>query len=127
MSVLAGPDELLAVEPDLAGDLRACEPLCRPRIACSVTDLPEPDSPTMPRISPRATSKDDAVDALTMPSSVGNWTRRSRTLQEGVGRRLGGDGLDVDGDALSPGHGHLARRLTARDTGTINSTSPWGR
>jgi len=44
--------------------------------------------------------------------------------QEGIGRRLGGDGLDVDGDALSPGHERSARRSTARDIGSINSTSP---
>src|SRR5215469_1768232 len=55
------------------------EPLCRPRMAWLVTDLPEPDSPTMPRIWPRARSNDRPSTALTRPSVVGKCTRRSRT------------------------------------------------
>ncbi len=35
-----------------------------------VTDLPEPDSPTMPRVSPLRSSKLTPSTALTIPSSV---------------------------------------------------------
>ena len=47
-----------------------------------VTDLPEPDSPTMPRISPRSSSNDSPSTLLTMPSSVGKCTRRSSTTRK---------------------------------------------
>ena len=36
-------------------------------IDCAVTDLPEPDSPTNPTISPRPISKDTSSTALTVP------------------------------------------------------------
>ena len=36
----------------------------------AVTDLPEPDSPTMANTSPRATSNDTPSTARTKPSSV---------------------------------------------------------
>ena len=44
-----------------------------------VTLLPEPDSPTMPSVSPRRSVNERPETALTMPSSVGNCTARSRT------------------------------------------------
>ena len=43
------------------------------------TDLPEPDSPTMPRVLPSSTVYDRSVTALTRPSAVGNLTVRSST------------------------------------------------
>ena len=43
------------------------------------TDLPDPDSPTMPTVSPAATSKDTPRTAWTSPSSVGKVTDRSLT------------------------------------------------
>src|SRR6478735_1140466 len=52
---------------------------CSPRIAELETDLPEPDSPTMPRVLPRSRSNESPSAALTMPSTVGKWTFRSRT------------------------------------------------
>ena len=52
---------------------------CRPRMASEVTLLPEPDSPTMPRVRPRSTANDTPSTARTTPSSVSNRTRRSRT------------------------------------------------
>ena len=86
-------DELLAVQPDLAGDLRPV-PLCSPRIAWLVTDLPEPDSPTMPSVLPRSSVKLSPSTARTRPSSVGNCTRRSRTSRKacGGGERVAGCG-----------------------------------
>ncbi len=47
---------------------------CRPRIVRLVTDLPDPDSPTMPSVLPLARSKESPSTALTMPSSVEKWT-----------------------------------------------------
>ena len=49
------------------------------RTACAVTDLPEPVSPTMPTVSPAATSNETPRTAWTSPSSVGNVTARSTT------------------------------------------------
>src|SRR6266568_7084378 len=43
------------------------------------TDLPEPDSPTMPSVSPCLTSKLTPSTALTTPSSVSKYVRRSLT------------------------------------------------
>src|SRR4051812_2469755 len=43
------------------------------------TLLPEPDSPTTPRVSPRATEKETPSTAFTRPSSVGKLTCRSVT------------------------------------------------
>src|SRR5690349_4382194 len=51
-----------------------------PRIEKPVTVLPEPDSPTRPRISPGATSKSTPSTALATPSLVKKWVRRSQTL-----------------------------------------------
>src|SRR5947209_14281464 len=44
-----------------------------------VTDLPDPDSPTMPSVSPRLRSKLMPSTALTVPSSVSKYVRRSLT------------------------------------------------
>src|SRR5215211_3527597 len=54
-------------------------PLARPMMARLVTLLPEPDSPTMPRVWPGSSEKLTPSTALTTPSSVSKWTRRSRT------------------------------------------------
>ena len=51
----------------------------RRRMDSAVTDLPQPDSPTMPSVSPRASSNDTPSTARTTPSSVSNWVCRSRT------------------------------------------------
>src|SRR5882757_3678631 len=51
----------------------------RPRIESPVTVLPEPDSPTMPSTSPRATSNDTPSTAFTTPARVKKWTFRSST------------------------------------------------
>src|SRR4051794_15120002 len=52
---------------------------CRPRIAELDTDLPEPDSPTIPSVLPFSRSKESPSVALTTPSGVGKWTLRSLT------------------------------------------------
>ena len=44
--------------PEMLADLR----LCRPMIACDVTLLPEPDSPTIATVWPRCDGERDAVD-----------------------------------------------------------------
>src|SRR5207253_2104189 len=43
------------------------------------TDLPEPDSPTSPRVSPSSTAKDTPLTAWTTPSCVTNSVRKFRT------------------------------------------------
>src|SRR5207302_9407922 len=43
------------------------------------TDLPDPDSPTMPSVSPCLTSKLTPSTALTTPSSVSKYVRKSLT------------------------------------------------
>src|SRR6185503_18839823 len=45
------------------------------------TDLPEPDSPTMPSVSPGLTLKLMPSTAFTVPSSVSKYVRRSLTLR----------------------------------------------
>src|SRR5215218_14835 len=54
-------------------------PLARPMMARLVTLLPEPDSPTIPRVWPGSREKLTPSTALTTPSSVSKWTRRSLT------------------------------------------------
>ena len=49
------------------------------------TLLPEPDSPTIPSISPRATSNETPSTALTMPSSVSKWTAQVLDLEQRLG------------------------------------------
>src|SRR5271154_902869 len=51
--------------------------------AYEVTDLPEPDSPTMPSVSPLATEILTCCTALTMPRRVANSTVRSSTSSSG--------------------------------------------
>ncbi len=46
-----------------------------------VTDLPEPDSPTMPRVSPRRRSNEMPSTAFTRPVTVRNWVLRFSTLR----------------------------------------------
>ena len=57
-------------------------------MAWLVTDLPQPDSPTMPSVLPRSSVKLTPSTDLTSPSSVGKWTRRSRTSRKAVGAPL---------------------------------------
>src|SRR6201999_2283839 len=54
-------------------------PRTRPMMVWVDTLLPEPDSPTIPRVFPASTSKESPRTACTMPSGVRNETRRSLT------------------------------------------------
>ena len=56
-----------------------------------VTLLPEPDSPTIPRVLPRSSWKDTPSTARTTPSSVLNRTRRSLTSRYGPEAGLEGE------------------------------------
>ena len=56
----------------------------------AVTDLPEPDSPTIANTSPRLTSNDTPSTAWTTPSSVLKPARRSRTESRTSLRNRGG-------------------------------------
>ena len=55
-------------------------------IASEVTDLPEPDSPTTARVSPRSTLNEMSFDACTKPSSVGKLTVRFLTSRKALMR-----------------------------------------
>src|SRR5680860_1373523 len=55
-----------------------------PMMACAVTDLPEPDSPRMARVSPGSRSKLTPLTALATPSRVRNSTCRFSTSRTGV-------------------------------------------
>ncbi len=59
--------------------MRAFLAVCRPITAMLVTDLPDPDSPTMPSVWPRSTWNDSPSTDFTTPSSVVKCTSRSRT------------------------------------------------
>src|SRR3954453_12379454 len=50
-----------------------------PMIAFDVTDLPEPDSPTMPIVLPRASVNEMSSTARTVPRGVSKYTDRLRT------------------------------------------------
>ena len=52
-------------------------------IVRKLTLLPEPDSPTTPRVSPGSIENETPSTALTNPSSVGKWTLRSLTSRSG--------------------------------------------
>src|SRR3954453_12021613 len=64
-------------------DSRGCFGSCRPSTAIDETLLPEPDSPTMPRVLPRSTAYERSVTACTRPSWVGNLTVRFSTTSNG--------------------------------------------
>ena len=60
----------LALEQRLAARRSCCASAFSPMIVRQVTLLPQPDSPTMPRVLPFSTEKLTPSTALTMPSSV---------------------------------------------------------
>ena len=55
----------------------------RLRIDIIVTLFPEPDSPTTPSVCPGRTANETPSTALTVPSSVLKYVRRSRTSRSG--------------------------------------------
>jgi predicted glycosyltransferase len=55
-----------------------------PMIENPVTDLPEPDSPTSPRIRPAVTVNETPSTARTVPAWVSKWVLRSRTSRVGA-------------------------------------------
>src|ERR687884_1954588 len=55
-----------------------------PMIVRQVRLLPEPDSPTMPSVSPFSIEKLTPSTALTIPSSVRKWVLRSRTSRRAI-------------------------------------------
>src|SRR3954469_17135732 len=56
----------------------------RPMIVRHVTLLPQPDSPTIPRVFPFSTLKLTPSTALTMPSSVRKYVLRSFTSRSAI-------------------------------------------
>ena len=57
----------------------------RPMAARAVTDLPDPDSPTMPSTSPGAMEKSMPRTAWTVPAFVRNSTSSPSTCSAGSG------------------------------------------
>src|ERR1700758_2482203 len=71
-----------SLRPGISVSLKRTEPDTRalfgsnPIVAIAVTDLPDPDSPTMPSTSPGASSALTPLTAWTVPSLVGKSTVR---------------------------------------------------
>ena len=59
-------------------------PRVSPISVIAVTDLPEPDSPTIATISPAATENETPSTAWTTPSSVANETLSPSTFSSGA-------------------------------------------
>src|SRR5439155_9100080 len=55
-----------------------------PTSASAVTLFPQPDSPTMPSVSPGPMSNEIPFTACTVPPPVQKWTRRSSTAKRGA-------------------------------------------
>src|SRR5487761_25048 len=73
---------VVSSRPSNSIDPPAILPPCgsRPRIDIAVMVLPDPDSPTIPRVSPRATEKLTPSTGTTVPAGAAISTRRSRTV-----------------------------------------------
>jgi hypothetical protein len=72
--------DALAFQQDLAEATRPGGS-SRPMMAAPVSDLPAPDSPTTPRISPGAMSKETSSSARRVPRRPGNSTTRFLTSE----------------------------------------------
>src|SRR5690554_4952859 len=81
-----------------------------PRIEIWVTDLPDPDSPTMPTDSPRRTEKLTPSTARTVPPSTLKWVLRLRTSR-------------ILGRSSSPGEVVLVWTSVFSDTSVIIADS----
>ena len=89
-----GREQVLALPEHAVGLDRRRRLGIRPMMLIAVTDLPDPDSPTMANTSPRRTSKLTPSTALTMPASVVKLVRRfctdSRTSRSLAGAAAAG-------------------------------------
>src|SRR3954464_343666 len=113
----------------ISPEILALERRCRPRTDKLVTDLPEPDSPTMPMVEPRSSSKLMPSTDLTSPSSVGKWTCRSLTSRNGCGRGAVGPEVPFPGVRGAGGGGvwsrnSLSRGYGVRGAGRSGQTGP---
>src|SRR3954452_14944612 len=75
----------------ISPEMRALEARVSPISVIEETDLPEPDSPTIPSVSPLSTEYEMPSTAFTTPSSVSKWTRRSLISSRGIRRPLVAD------------------------------------
>src|SRR5262245_22007047 len=97
----------------------------RPRTEKPVTDLPEPDSPTRPRMRPLSTVNETPSTALSVPARVSNQVRRSSTarvvltllLQAGIEdlAQLVADQVDADDRDQQRDAGEEADPVLARE------------
>ena len=77
-----GPHELPALEADRAGPLYAGPPRM-PMTLRDRTVLPDPDSPTTPRVRPRARVNETSSTARSRPAEVRKVGGQPRDLEEG--------------------------------------------
>ncbi|MET3862171.1 hypothetical protein ABIE38_003107 [Dietzia sp. 2505] len=63
-----------------------------PMIERTSIDLPEPDSPTMPIVSPRRRKMSTPSTGVMRPEGVSMWVRRSRTSSSRSSRSFGDAG-----------------------------------
>src|SRR6476660_7079192 len=71
---MSWPSKMISPETIFPGGLGTSRMIDR-----FVTDFPEPDSPTIPNVSPRFKRNEMPSTALTTPSSVSKYVRRSLT------------------------------------------------
>ncbi len=69
-------------------------------IESAVTDLPQPDSPTIPSVRPFSTWKETPSTAWTTPSRVKKCVLRSLTSRSATGLRLPGAGVEGVAEAV---------------------------
>ncbi len=81
---LGQAEEVAALEPDRAGEPRRRLGQSR-RIDIEVTDLPQPDSPTIASVSPARIAKETPSTARLTPSGVRKWTWRFSTERSVMG------------------------------------------
>lgn len=79
-----------------------------------VTVLPEPDSPTIPTVSPPKTSRLTPLTARSVPARVANSTTSSRIEKTGL--------FSVDSTVSATRAGGFVRKTTPRPA--ANSTEP---
>ena len=81
--------QIAALEADAARRSCPAAPAISRRIDIEVTDLPQPDSPTIATVSPASTWNDTPSTARTTPSGVAKWVCRFSTSSRVAAPRLG--------------------------------------
>ena len=109
-------DQLGAVERRGPLELRVERRESSPSSVIAVTDLPEPDSPTIATTSPGSTVNVTPSTARTIPSSVANETFRSSTVSK-RGARLGAHPSRIRGSSTAYTTSTTAASMHHRERG----------